>query len=82
VLDLAERLAPLGNRNAISDVGVAALLATTALRGAALNVEINLPSLTSDEALRDESAAEIGRLLASVDERDRRIRSTVAERLR
>jgi formiminotetrahydrofolate cyclodeaminase len=82
VLDLADRLAPLGNRNAISDVGVAALLATTALRGAALNVEINLPSLTSDEALRHESAAEIGRLLASVDERDRRIRSTVAERLR
>ena len=82
VLDLAERLAPIANRNAVSDVGVGALLATAAVRGAALNVEINLPSLTSDDKLRDESAAEIWRLLATVDERDRRVRSTVAERLR
>ena len=35
VLELATRLAPIGNRNAISDVGVAALLAGTAVRGAA-----------------------------------------------
>ena len=82
VLDLAERLGPIGNRNAISDVGVAALLSATALRGAALNVEINLPYLASDEALRDEAAEEIVRLLSTVDERDERIRRAVAERLR
>lgn len=82
VLDLAERLAPIGNRNAISDVGVAALLSATALRGAALNVEINLPYLASDEALRDEAAEQIARLLSTVDERDERIRRAVAERLR
>ncbi|MEO6578354.1 MAG: cyclodeaminase/cyclohydrolase family protein, partial [Candidatus Limnocylindria bacterium] len=52
VLELATRLAPIGNRNAISDVGVGAMLASTSLRGAALNVEINLPMVKGDEALR------------------------------
>ncbi|MGH2384168.1 MAG: cyclodeaminase/cyclohydrolase family protein [Candidatus Limnocylindria bacterium] len=82
VLDLAEQVAPIGNRNAISDVGVAGLLAVSSLRGAALNVQINLPYLTSDETLRNEAAAEIGSLLASVDERDLAVRRAVAERLR
>jgi len=53
-----------------------------ALRGAALNVEINLPYLGSDEALRNEAAAEIASLLATADERDRRVRRAVAGRLR
>jgi methenyltetrahydrofolate cyclohydrolase len=59
VLTLASRTAELGNPNAISDVGVAVLLAESALEGAALNVEINLGSI-KDEAFRDESAKAIG----------------------
>jgi formiminotetrahydrofolate cyclodeaminase len=82
LLDLALRLAPIGNRNAISDVGVAGLLAVAALRGAALNVQINLPYVTADEELRTAAADEIGRLLATVDDRDRAVRDAVAERLR
>ena len=81
VLDLAERLAPIGNRNAISDVGVAALLAATAIRGAALNVRINLPYLDADEPLRDEAAGEVERVLASLDGRERTIRDAVEARL-
>lgn len=82
VLDLAARLAPLGNRNAISDVGVAGLLAATALRGAALNVQINLPSLGSDHPLRRDATVELTEWLASADERERAVRDAVADRLR
>jgi methenyltetrahydrofolate cyclohydrolase len=81
VLQLAERLAPIGNRNAISDVGVASLLAAAGLRGAALNVRINLPFLPEDEPLRAEAGEELERLLASIDDRERTVRDAVAERL-
>lgn len=81
VLGLAETLAPIGNRNAISDVGVAALLAVTALRGAALNVQINLPFLASGEPLRRQAAAEIAALLAPLDDSERAVRRAVAGRL-
>jgi methenyltetrahydrofolate cyclohydrolase len=55
VLALAGRAAELGNRNVVSDVGVAALLAASALEGGALNVEINLGSI-KDETFRFKSA--------------------------
>ena len=58
VLVLAGRVAELGNPNAVSDAGVAALLAASALEGAALNVEINLGSI-KDESFRAESAAAV-----------------------
>ena len=82
VLSLAERIAPIGNRNAISDAGVAALLSAAAIRGAALNVEINLPGLPDDEPLRAEAAEALARLLGGLDERERVVRDLVAERLR
>ncbi len=50
-LDLLKIMVPLsvqGNANAISDVGVAALLASAGCKGALFNVEINLNSLPED----------------------------------
>jgi len=61
-LELAGRIAPIGNRNAVSDAGVAALLSAAAIRGAILNVRINLPYLPEDAPLRAEADAELSRL--------------------
>lgn len=41
-------LAKFGNANAVTDVGVASLLASAAAKGAIFNVEINLQSLPED----------------------------------
>ncbi len=81
VLTLAERLAPIGNRNAISDVGVGGLLAVAALRGAALNVRINVPSLADDDPLRADAAGELDRLFGGLDQRERDLRDAVEARL-
>ncbi|MGA0330883.1 MAG: cyclodeaminase/cyclohydrolase family protein [Candidatus Poseidoniaceae archaeon] len=48
LLKLLPELAEKGNPNAASDVGVASLLASAALKGAIFNVEINLQSLPED----------------------------------
>ena len=64
VIKLSMRAAEVGNRNVISDAGVGALVAQAALRSAALNVDINVPSLQDKDfaqACRDEMDA----LLAS-----------------
>jgi methenyltetrahydrofolate cyclohydrolase len=45
VIELARRVAPIGNRGVISDAGVASLAACAGLRSASLNVAINAPSI-------------------------------------
>ena len=45
ILELANEIARNGNKNAITDAGMASLLADTAIRGAQLNVRINLRSI-------------------------------------
>lgn len=60
-----------GNRNVVSDAGVAALAAQAALRSAALNVDINVPSI-KDTDFAASRRAEIDGLLAKwVVEADR-----------
>jgi formiminotetrahydrofolate cyclodeaminase len=81
VLDLAERIAPIGNRNAVSDAGVGALLAAAGLRGALLNVRINLPYLPADEPMRTSAPAEIERLEALAETGERAALAAVDARL-
>lgn len=48
LLEILPELALKGNANAVSDVGVASLLASAAAKGALFNVDINLGSLPED----------------------------------
>ena len=81
VLELAARITPVGNVHAISDAGVAALLATAALRGADLNVRINLPAIGADDPLRHTAPAELDRLEGTARTTGREVLATVASRM-
>jgi formiminotetrahydrofolate cyclodeaminase len=56
VMDLCMPAAEKGNKWAVSDAGVAVLMAEAALRSAALNVLINLGSLKDEEFVADRQA--------------------------
>jgi len=52
LLKLAKKAAQKGNRNSLSDAGVAALAARAAAEGAYYNIRINLPGL-KDQAFKE-----------------------------
>jgi formiminotetrahydrofolate cyclodeaminase len=60
---LAMRSANTGNKNVISDAGVAVLSLVASLRGAALNVDINAPAI-KDRAYADSVVNELNAILA------------------
>ena len=67
ILKLNEPLVEKGNKNLISDVGVAVLLAESAMRSAILNVEINL-SYIKDEKLCQETREKLRPMVAEAVE--------------
>ncbi|MDQ2940910.1 MAG: cyclodeaminase/cyclohydrolase family protein [Chloroflexota bacterium] len=79
VLRQAGRIAPLGNPHAVSDAGVAAQLASASVRGAVLNVRINLPSLGADDPVRLEAAARIDQLNAEAHECEEQVLAVVGK---
>jgi formiminotetrahydrofolate cyclodeaminase len=81
VLELARAIAPIGNPNAVSDAGVAAQLAAAAVRGAILNVRINLPYLAADEPLRGAAPTTIENMELRTVEAERAVAETVSARI-
>ena len=69
-----------GNRNAISDVGVAALLIQAAIPSALLNVNINLKSL-EDQLFVREVAAQVENLSSGLANQVGEIMALVHERM-
>jgi formiminotetrahydrofolate cyclodeaminase len=63
ILQNQETIASYGNKNAVSDVGVGALMALSGLEGAVLNVKINIPGI-NDEGIKNEASAKYEKLLA------------------
>ncbi len=63
---LAQTVAEKGNRNSLSDAGVALLLLQAAAHGASLNVQINLPGL-EDQRFRDEAHDKVVNVTGRID---------------
>jgi formiminotetrahydrofolate cyclodeaminase len=77
VMDLAEKVIREGNRNAMSDGAVGAMMARTAVLGALFNVRINLSSVT-DRQFVEEMTQEVEKLENRVHEREKEILSYVS----
>lgn len=67
ILKLAAKLAPVGNKGAISDVGVGAYVAEAALKACMLSVDINLPSIQTP-SFKAMLVAERARLFTEAEE--------------
>ena len=80
VVDLAEALAVIGNRNVLSDVAAAAESARAAAATARVNVEVNLASI-SDEQTSLEMIAEAGKA-DDIISRAGRITDAIRDRIR
>jgi glutamate formiminotransferase/formiminotetrahydrofolate cyclodeaminase len=80
LLDLCERMIERASTATMSDIGVGAFLAETALQGAALNVMINLASL-KDAAQVKVLSEDLDRAVDGADEQRKRITDFVESRI-
>lgn len=81
ILPLCQPVAERGNQAAVSDVGVAALLAHAAVRSALLNVNINLRTI-EDTVYVNQARAEVARLIEGLDATANQIGEVVANKVR
>jgi formiminotetrahydrofolate cyclodeaminase len=70
-------IAKKGNRNSASDAGVAGLLLSAGIDGAALNVKINLPGLPDDLPFKQSALKDLTSMLSKKEDLTAHIREAV-----
>ena len=71
-MEVIRKMAEIGNPNSVSDAGVGALCARTAVLGAYMNVKINCPDI-EDRAFVDDKIAAGQRMVEQVNAVEREI---------
>ena len=79
-IGLARTVVEKGNKNSLSDAGVALLLLQAAAGGAALNVRINLSGL-EDQTFRNEAIEKVSLATRNIDDAVDRVMSSLKSRL-
>ena len=72
LLDLAGKAVAMGNKNAVTDAAVAAMMARTAILGALLNVKINLKSIKDLSFVKD-VADQVQKIESMVERKEKNI---------
>lgn len=80
VIKLSQPIAEKGNRNVISDAGVAVLAGQAALKSAALNVYINIGGI-KDESFANDRRKQLEDILAGMDELTEEVYQLVKSKL-
>jgi len=78
LLELARTVAQKGNKNSLSDAGVAAVAAEAAAAGAFYNVKINLPGI-QDESFKKEVSKKAGELVKKAVQIGAEVRALVEQ---
>lgn len=76
-----KRVAEIGNKNAASDAGVAALLIESGVKAAGLNVKINLSGFDNKDEYKIKTLEEMKRILSEVDSKTEDILSLVESKI-
>lgn len=74
LLDLAEKVVVRGNKNAVTDAAVAAMMARTGILGALFNVKIKLNSV-KDETFVEDVKNQVHEIESTVEVREKEILS-------
>ncbi len=80
LLELARTVASKGNRNSLSDAGVAGLLSEAAASGAYYNVKINLPNI-QDRIFKEEILTKADSILDEVKKIGKELSEQISEQL-
>ena len=77
---VADKISKIGNKNALSDAGVAAITANAAAKSAFLNIKINMISINDDE-FKNEIMSEASKILEEVNQKALSVENFISKQL-